>query len=158
VATGSVEPDDDSFVIRTYRPADYDAVVALWRSVGFHVDERESRAALEYKLRRDEGPFLVVESDGAVIGTALGRWDGRRAWVHRVAVAPGRQSKGLGTRLMAEVESRLRELGARSAALLVNRERAEVVRLYRRLGYEIEEGVAFMRKMLAPEEVSADGP
>jgi RimJ/RimL family protein N-acetyltransferase len=144
--------------IRSYRPDDYGAVVELWGSVGFNVDERDSREALQQKLIRDPELFLLAEAHRRVIGTAIGSWDGRRAWVYRVAVEPSRQGQGIGTQLMVELESRLARLGARSAALLVLRENEPIVRLYRRLGYEAEDGVAFMKKVLEPGEDRDNGP
>ncbi len=153
----SDQRNEEGLLVRSYRSGDYDAVIGLWQAVGFGPDERDSPQALEYKLHRDEGPFLVAESDGRVVGTVMASWDGRRAWVYRLTVEPTRQARGIGTRLMAEVESKLRDLGARTAALLVLASNEPVVRLYRRLGYEIEEGVAFMKKLLEPGEERDDG-
>jgi len=142
--------------IRSYRPRDYEAVVGLWRGAGFHVDERDNRQALQEKLIQDPGLFLVAEAAERVVGTAVGSWDGRRSWVFRVAVDPAFQRKGIGRRLMSEMEGRLTALGARSAGLLVAQGNEPAIRFYQSLGYETGEGVAFMMKRLTDKEASGD--
>jgi len=143
--------------IRSYRPGDYEAVVELWRDVGFDVDERDDAAALSRYVLLNPGLFLIAEADGSVVGTVLASWDGRRSIVYRMAVGPGWQRRGIGTRLMAEVECRLKVLGARSVALLAWRDDQRAVGFYEALGYQIGEGVAFMMKRLDAAEESNDG-
>lgn len=143
--------------IRSYGPGDYEAVVELWRDVGFDVDERDDAAALSRYVLINPGLFLIAEADGSVVGTVLASWDGRRSIVYRMAVDPGWQRRGVGTRLMAEAERRLEALGARSVALLTWRDDEQVVGFYKALGYQIGEGVAFMMKRLDAAEENDDG-
>ncbi len=143
--------------IRSYRPTDYESVVALWREVGFHVDDRDSAERLARCVVLNPGLFLLAEVDGSVVGTVIGSWDGRRSIVYRMAVDPGWQRRGIGTQLMAEVERRLETLGARSVALLAWRDDERAVGFYESLGYQIEEGVAFMKKRLVPMEENGHG-
>jgi ribosomal-protein-alanine N-acetyltransferase len=155
-ASGEAGPADE-VRIRSYTTSDYDAVFALWQAVGFAPDHRDSREALQHKLCYDRGPFLVAEQEDRVVGSAVASWDGRRAWVYRVAVTPTLQGRGIGRRLMTEVETRLRHVGAMSAALLINRRNELSIRFYQRLGYEAEEQVGFMMKMLDAGEERSDG-
>ncbi|NMM99495.1 GNAT family acetyltransferase [Bifidobacterium sp. DSM 109958] len=53
--------------------------------------------------------------------------------IARLAVVPGLQGRGLGTRMLAEAESRIRALGGRIAAVHAARKRFGY---YERLGYE----------------------
>jgi len=144
--------------IRSYQPTDYESVVALWRNVGFNVDDRDSAEALARYVALNPGLFLIAEAGGSLVGTVLGTWDGRRSIVYRLAVDPGWRRRGIATRLMAEAERRLEALGARSVALLTWRDDEQAVGFYEALGYEIGEGVAFMMKRLGPAEESGDGP
>ncbi len=143
--------------IRSYRPTDYESVVALWRGVGFQVDDRDNAEGIARYTVLNPGLFLVAEAAGALVGTVVASWDGRRSIVYRMAVDPGWQRRGIGTQLMAEVERRLRTLGARSVALLAWRDDQRAVGFYEALGYEIEEGVAFMMKRLDATEESEGG-
>jgi ribosomal protein S18 acetylase RimI-like enzyme len=147
---------DSSIRIRAFTLADYDQVTALWQAVGFHLRAGDSRDALRYKITGDGGPFLVAESAGQVIGTAMGSWDGRWAWINRVAVAPACRRQGIARRLVAEVEKSLTALGARRIGLLTGRENPIARQFYESLGYRLREDVFVMSKdMSATEEAAA---
>jgi len=150
-------PAAGGLVVRGYRTSDYDAVLALWQAVGFSPDYRDSREALQRKLYCDRGPFLAAEMEGRVVGTAMASWDGRRAWVYRVAVDPAHQGKGIGRRLMTELETKLELLGAQSAALLVNPQSERAIRLYSRRGYTLYDDVGFMMRFLGHHPEQANG-
>ncbi len=148
---------EDGLVVRGYRTSDYDVVLALWQAVGFAPDYRDSRDALQRKLYCDRGPFLAAEMEGRVVGTAMASWDGRRAWVYRVAVDPAHQRKGIGRRLMTELEAKLERLGAQSAALLVSPQNERAIRFYSRRGYTLYEDVGFMMRFLGSAPEQSDG-
>ncbi|HEU4745766.1 MAG TPA: hypothetical protein VFS61_11040, partial [Anaerolineales bacterium] len=67
-------------------PADYEPVFALWRSIerGVHTGRSDTLAEIEKKLARDPDLFLVAESDGAIIGSVIGGYDGRRGLVYHL--------------------------------------------------------------------------
>ena len=117
---------------------DYEAVYALWKSLVPAISLRPSdrREEIEKKLARDPNLFLVAEEDGRVVGVIMGGWDGRRGWLHHLAVAPDYQDRGIGTALLAQVEERLRAKGCLKVNLLVHRDNEGARRLYKRLGYE----------------------
>jgi RimJ/RimL family protein N-acetyltransferase len=144
--------------IRSYRPDDYETVVALWREVGFHVDDRDGADALSRHLSLNPGLFLVAEAAGRLVATVIGSWDGRRSLVYRLAVAPDFRGRGLGASLMAEIEGRLQGRGARSALLFTTTENAAALGLYRRLGYSVMSDCFLMFKRLTAAQESDNGP
>src|SRR5689334_19410655 len=94
-------------------PADYDPVFALWRRIekGVHTGRSDTPAEIEKKLARDPDLFLVAEADSSIIGSVIGGYDGRRGLVYHLAVAAEFRGIGVGSKLMDELESRLREKG-----------------------------------------------
>ncbi len=92
--------------IRPFTVADYDAARAVWDAVD-HLGS-VPRWEVEAKLARDPELFLVATDGGAVIGTVMGSYDGRRGWIARLAVVPERQGEGIATALVAELEERMR--------------------------------------------------
>ena len=124
--------------LRQFTMDDYEAVYALWKSVVPAISLRPSdqQEEIAKKLCRDPDLFLVAEEDGRIVGVIMGAWDGRRGWLHHLAVAPAYQGRGIGTALLAEVERRLRSRGCLKVNLLVHRDNEGARRLYQSLGYE----------------------
>src|SRR5207244_2900543 len=88
--------------IRNFRMQDYAKVVRLWKEADLVLRPGDERVHIQTKLRRDPEFFLVAEEDGSLVATVLGTWDGRRGWIHHLAVRPSRQRSGLGTMLVCE--------------------------------------------------------
>lgn len=93
---------------------------------------------------------LVCVSRGEVTGLVLGcvvrRAGGRLFYLHEMCVAAGRQGEGIGGRLLARLESRLRESGVGSIFLLTG-EGTPAENFYPKSGYE-EVPVVAMEKGL----------
>lgn len=130
---------------------DYDAVYTLWQGAGPGVHVRPSDTAPEVakKLERDPDLFLVAEVEGRVVGVIIGAWDGRRGWLHHLAVEEAYRGLGIGSALVREVEERLRAKGCLKVNLLVHAENMAARRLYQHLGYEEMTGIMAMGKELA---------
>ena len=119
-------------------PADYDRVYALWGSIekGVHIGRSDTLAEIGKKVARDPDLFLVAESNGDVVGSVIGGYDGRRGLIYHLAVAAPFRGQGIGSRLMNEVESRLRAKGCLKSYLLVTLDNPEVEDYYRRRGWQ----------------------
>lgn len=120
-------------MIRDFDWDDYPAVVRLWRDVGTGVvPEEEIRGALQHA----PDLFLIAEAaDAAVVGVVLGTFDGRRGWIHRLAVRPDHRRAGLATRLVEHVEQRLVALGAPRINLLVLPDNSQALLFWQSRGY-----------------------
>ena len=117
---------------------DYPAVYALWEQAGpgLAIRPSDQPEEVEKKLTRDPDLFLVAEEEGQVVGVIMGAWDGRRGWLHHLAVAEGYRNRGIGTALLLEVETRLKAKGCLKVNLLIRRNNPDARRLYERLGYQ----------------------
>ena len=120
-------------------PADYSAAIALWQSLGpgVRVGLSDAPKEIEKKLERDPDLFLVAVAEASVVGTVIGGFDGRRGFVYHLAVAPLFHRTGVGSRLMAEVEARLRGKGCLRCYLLVRPDNYDAMRHYQRLGWHL---------------------
>ena len=79
-------------------PADFDPVSQLWQTTeGIGLNESDSRENLVRFLQRNPGLSRVAR-DGAV----LCGHDGRRGYLHHLAVAQSHRKLGLGKKLVAE--------------------------------------------------------
>lgn len=119
-------------MIREFDRPDIPAVTAIWRATGQGV---LSEAELRTTLAHGPGLMLVAEAPAGVVGVVLGTFDGRRGWIHRLAVDPAHRRSGVATALVAEVERRLVERGAPRINLMVLPENAAGLAFWQRLGY-----------------------
>ncbi len=99
---------------------DLDAARALWQATAMWLRPSDGRDQMALLFERDPDLQLAAR-DGArrLVGTVLGGWDGRRAYVYHLAVAPERQRQGIASRLMDELEERFRARGALKAKLQI---------------------------------------
>jgi ribosomal protein S18 acetylase RimI-like enzyme len=83
------------------------------------------------------GDFLVVETDGSLIGMGGIRPTGdHRAEVLRVRVHPATRRQGVGRTLMRALEARAADLGIRELHLDTATNQPEAVAFYNGIGYE----------------------
>lgn len=138
--------------IRQFRfPEDYQQIHDLWTSIerGVHVGRSDTPEEIEKKLRRDPDLFLVAECDDEIIGSVIGGYDGRRGLLYHLAVSEPFRSQGIGSRLMHEVESKLRDKGCLKCYLLVTEDNAEVEPYYRSRGWQPMEDIRLFGKELS---------
>ena len=118
---------------------DYPVVHVLWQRGDLWMRPSDGPEATLLKLARDPGLFLVARAgDGRVVGTVMGGWDGRRAYVYHLAVAPERRREGIGDALMDELEKRFVALGAVKAKLQILVENETSRAFFARRGYLLE--------------------
>ena len=129
----------DSILISGFTMDDFPSVHALWQRAGLWMRPSDGPEATALKLERDPELFLVARDGGGVIvGTVMGGWDGRRAYVYHLAVLPERVRRGIGSRLMDELEQRLRASGALKIKLQILTDNAASRAFFEQRGYLYE--------------------
>jgi ribosomal protein S18 acetylase RimI-like enzyme len=126
-------------IIREFQyPSDYPQVIDLWKHAGpgIHLRHSDEQEEIAKKLKRDPDLFLVAELDGSIIGSVLGGFDGRRGMVYHLALDDSFRKQGIGTALMDELESRLKQKGCIRTYLLVTRDNLDAIRFYENLDWE----------------------
>jgi ribosomal protein S18 acetylase RimI-like enzyme len=99
------------FVIDVMTLGDCEEVLCLWRNtegIGLH-DNSDSQQGIADYLIRNPGLSFVGRREGRIIGAVLCGHDGRRGYLHHLAVAPDQRRQGLGRAL---VETCLAKLGS----------------------------------------------
>ncbi len=136
--------------LRAFRyPDDYDGTLRLWKSIdkGIRVGASDAPVEIKKKLQRDPDLFLVAEVDGQLVGTVIGGFDGRRGLIYHLAVATAYRRSGLGSRLMNEVEGRLRDKGCLRCYLLVRPDNPEAVGFYEQQGWSTLDDLPFVKDL-----------
>ena len=119
-------------------PEDYPAARFLWDNAGpgIHVRRSDEPAEIQKKLQRDPDLFLVAETQGRLIGTVIGGFDGRRGMIYHLAVEADFRQQGIGSLLMDEVEKRLKEKGCLRCYLMVAEGNNDAMRYYEKRYWE----------------------
>ena len=122
----------------------YDEVIQLWRNAGIGVGSSDSKNELEKMVTRNPDLLLIGKIKDRIIAVVMGGFDGRRGYVHHLAVDPGYQKKGYGKEIMRALNEIFRQKGIHKIHLFIERRNKEVVDFYRNLGWEIREDLTMM--------------
>jgi ribosomal protein S18 acetylase RimI-like enzyme len=134
-----VDQRDDSITIAEFGMDDYPVVHVLWQRGDLWMRPSDGPEATLLKLTRDPELFLVARTgDGRIVGTVMGGWDGRRAYVYHLAVTPELRCRGIADALMDELEERFRALGAVKAKLQILVDNDVSKAFFSRRGYLLE--------------------
>lgn len=86
--------------IREMTIADYEEVFALWQITSKRaLSKADEKEEIAQYLRRSEGMSRVAVVDGKIVGTVLASHDGRRGFIHHMAVLPDYRRKRIGHEL-----------------------------------------------------------
>ena len=125
-------------LLRACAVADTEAVIELWRRAGAVPRPSDRAEALRARIAHDDGLFLLAVEGGRVVGSLIGAWDGWRGGHYRLAVDPAVRRRGVATRLVEEVERRMRALGAERVAIRVFHGEPGAIAFWEALGYRPE--------------------
>ena len=76
----------------------YEDVIELWRKTGISVGSTDTRDEIQRMFKRNPNLFLVGKLNEKAIGVVVGGFDGRRGYVHHLAVDPIHQKRGYGNK------------------------------------------------------------
>lgn len=136
----------DGVTLRTYTPADAEALLAVNARAFAHHPEQGAmdRADLDRRMASDwfdPAGLFIAERDGEVVGF---HWtkvedlpgEGPSGEVYVVGIDPAAQGGGLGTALTARGLRHLHERGLRVVDLYVEGDNAPALKVYRNLGFQ----------------------
>ena len=136
--------------IRSYAPADFEKVVALWEACELTRPWNDPASDIEFCLGSENSILMVGVAGGELVATAMVGHDGHRGWIYYVAVAPEQQEKGAGREMMAHAQAWLTQRGVAKAMLMIRETNRKVIGFYERLGYAVEERVVMARWLKKP--------
>jgi len=133
-------------VVRCFRIEDYDAVVALWRRTeGVGLNESDTRRAIAAYLRRNPRFSFVAEQDGRIIGAVLCGHEGRRGYLHHLAVAKRHRKRGIGRQLVTACLAKLRKAGIQKCNIFIFANNAAGMKFWARTGWNLRTELRVMQ-------------
>ncbi|WP_035844466.1 ATP-binding protein [Kitasatospora azatica] len=139
-----------SWQLRDFAPDDLEAVVRLDAPANppgdeGGADDRVFRLSDVVAALQAAHPAVVAAAGEQIVGAAVGRVDGERAWVLRISQHPSWRNMGLGSALLGALEHRLLAAGARTLAALLPDEDPGAVAL-RNSGFRPRPGMTYFQK------------
>jgi ribosomal protein S18 acetylase RimI-like enzyme len=142
-------------VIRQCGPEEIDAVLSLWRDADATPSVTDTRESLNAAL--DRAIVLVADNSGAVVGSAIGGFDGWRGNIYRVAVHPAHRRCGIARALVGEIERRLVDRGARRLTALVETDHAWATGFWKAVSYTLDSRISrFVRNVERNRSLARD--
>ncbi len=130
--------------IEKFKMQYYDEIVELWRRTGIGVGSSDTKDEVAAVLARNPNLFLIGKEDGKVLAGVIGTFDGRRGYVHHLAVDPDYQKMGYGKMIMDELIELFRNLKVHKLHLFIEKTNRNVVEFYNKLGWEIRDDLVMM--------------
>jgi ribosomal protein S18 acetylase RimI-like enzyme len=115
----------------------YDAAYALWgASEGIGLSQADERQNIARYLERNPGQSFVALEGGTMLGAVLCGNDGRRAFIHHLAVAAAARRRGVGRALVERCLAVQAGLGMRKCHIFVVAANEEGKAFWRRAGWD----------------------
>lgn len=142
--------------IRTFTMQYYPAVYELWKQVGLSLGSSDNPAQIERFAQMNRDFFLIgVQTDftntqnenslqNLLIGVVMGAYDGRRGYVHHLAIDPRFQRHGYASQLLTELMHRFQANQVEKIHLFVEKTNAGVIAFYQKLGWFLRDDLEMM--------------
>jgi len=130
-------------------PADFDEVLRLWHQTeGVGLSESDTPANLAPYLERNPSMSFVAREGGTIVGAVLCGHDGRRGYLHHLAVDKQCRRRGLGTQLVNACLDRLATLGILKCNIFLYAENAEGKLFWDNHGWKTRGDLQVLQKTL----------
>ncbi|MER5640987.1 GNAT family N-acetyltransferase [Kitasatospora sp. NPDC002227] len=126
-------------LLRAARVDEISELLAFWARAAEGTSISDDEAGVARLLARDPGALIVAERGGALVGTVIAGWDGWRASLYRLAVAPEARRQGVSKALLAAAEERFVALGGRRGDAMVLTANEQGQHAWAAAGYRPEE-------------------
>lgn len=115
----------------------YDELIEFWHGMGgiYHSDD-DKYDNLKIYLERNPGTNFIVLDNDQIIATIKCSHDGRKGYIHRVAVDPRYRKKGIARELVYRCLELLQEKGIKQVRLFVLDSNTEALRFWKYIGFE----------------------
>ena len=136
-----------SQTIRPMTMSDYEAVVKLWQTTeGVGLNESDKRGPLAAYLARNPGLSRVALDGTGIVGAVLCGHDGRRGYLHHLAVAKAHRKQGLGSALVEACLADLARLDIPKCNIFVYADNAEGEAFWKHNGWTKRTELQIMHK------------
>ena len=129
----------------------YDDVLALWQQGrGVGLSDADSRENIQTYLDRNPGMSFVATDGGKVVGIVLAGHDGRRGYIHHLAVHPYCRRQGIGCRLVDRCLTVLADSGIHKCHIFIFNNNADGIAFWKSVGWTHRSDIGVISKIIEP--------
>lgn len=139
--------------LRELTEDDYKEVYALWQaSEGIGLSASDQKDDIAAFLKRNPGLSFVAHDGDQLVGAALCGHDGRRGYIHHLAVRDSHQRQGLGKRITNHCLVALGEIGIDKCHLFVFNQNQVAIAFWEDIGWTRRGDLVVMSKFVNEAE------
>ena len=136
--------------IRRMTIRDYGKAAGLWKKTkGVGLDESDDRKSINKYLKRNRGMSFVAYHGNKLAGAVLCGHEGRRGYLHHLAVAAEYRNRGLGKLLVERCLSALKKQKIPKCNLFLFSDNKKVRSFWLHNGWKMYPGLELVQKVIA---------
>jgi putative acetyltransferase len=138
-----------SIEIRTFEQDDYKSILELWKSCeGIGLSQADTESSICRFLDQNPGlSHLACEGDQIIAAVLCGQ-DGRRGYLHHLAVHPEFRRRGIGGNLVRHCLEALARMNIQKCHLFIFRDNQEGVDFWENEGWTVRRDLHIMSRSL----------
>jgi N-acetylglutamate synthase len=131
----------------------------LWgQTDGVGLNESDTVDQLTLYLERNPGLSLVARAGNRIVGAVLCGHDGRRGYLHHLAVAPEYRKRGLGRQMVEDCLESLRQIGIRKCSIFLYADNEAGERFWKNGGWSKRTDLQVLQRACGNACVAGDLP
>jgi len=127
----------------------YDEVLTLWQQCeGIGLSSADSRENIQSYLKCNPGMSFVARTQSLLVGAILAGHDGRRGYIHHLAVHPEWRRQGLGRQLVDRCLQVLKGAGIQKCHLFIFNDNTGGIDFWKSVGWEFRKDISVISRKL----------
>jgi N-acetylglutamate synthase len=127
----------------------YENVFALWkRCEGVGLSDADSPQAIRAYLERNPGMSFLAKADSNIIGAILGGHDGRRGYIHHLAVDNAWRRRGIARQLVETCIQVLKEAGIQKTHIFIFNSNVNGIAFWKSVGWTHRSDISVISKII----------
>ena len=127
----------------------YEKVYSLWQTCdGIGLSSADSRTSIQMYLERNPGFSLIAYDGQTVVGTILCGHDGRRGYIHHLAVRAEHRRQGIGRLLVEQSLKALEAIEIKKCHLFIFHDNTSGIQFWESIGWTYRQDIGVISKII----------
>jgi putative acetyltransferase len=127
----------------------YEQVYSLWENCdGIGLSSADSQPIIRIYLERNPGLSLIAYDGQTVVGTILCGHDGRRGYIHHLAVRADYRRQGIGRLLVDKSIKALEASEIKKCHLFIFHDNTSGIQFWERIGWSYRQDIGVVSKII----------